>query len=135
MPAAPLGGVVVSDVPALLMEGAFDTNKDPGFADVVAANFTTAYPVIFGDKAHVVLGECALEMMAGFMDDPYTRPDTSCVADRPDFAGPAGPVWWIVYSNLMLIIAGAVILLVGGIAAIVVLIRRRRARRLAEAAS
>jgi ABC-type antimicrobial peptide transport system permease subunit len=94
---------------------------------VVAANFETAYPVTFGDKAHVVLGECALKMMAEFMDDPSKRPDTSCVADRPDFSGPAGPMWWIVYNNLVLVIAGVVIVLVTVIGGIVWIIRRRRA--------
>jgi pimeloyl-ACP methyl ester carboxylesterase len=127
VPPVPPGDLVVSAIPALIMEGAFDTNKSPDYGAEVAANFHPGHLVVFGDKAHVVFGECALKMMAEFMDDPATRPDTSCVADRPDFSGPAGPMWWIVYNNLVLVIAGVVILLVVVIGGIVWFVRRRRA--------
>jgi len=128
VPPVPPGEIVTSDIPALIMEGAFDTNKPPGYGEEVAANFSTSHLVVFGDKAHVVLGECALSMMAEFMDDPTRPPDTSCVADRPDFSGPAGPMWWIVYNNLVLVIAGVVILLAAAIGGIIWFVRRRRTR-------
>jgi pimeloyl-ACP methyl ester carboxylesterase len=129
LPILPLGEIVRSDVPALLMEGAFDTNKPPGLADEVAANFETAYAVTFGDRAHVVLGECALSMMVEFMNDTTHRPDTSCVADRPSFSGPAGPAWWIVYNNLPWFAAGIVVVLVAIVGAVIWWIRRRRRTR------
>jgi len=128
VPTVPPGEIVTSDVPALLMEGAFDTNKNPDFNRVVAKNFTTAYPVTFGDKAHVVLGECALELMAEFMDDPASPPDTGCVPDRPTFSGPAGPIWWVLYHHAVLVIAGVMLILTGLLVGVVWYVKRRRAR-------
>jgi len=135
VPLLPPGDVVVSDVPALIMEGVYDTNKPPEYGAEVAANFSTSYLVEFGDKAHVVLGECAISIMAEFMNDPYQPPDTSCVAASVTFSGPAGLMWWIVYNNLKLVIAGVVVLLVAAIAGIVWFIRRRKARSKAEVAA
>jgi hypothetical protein len=113
------------------MEGAFDTNKPPGLAEEVAANLETAYVVTFGDRAHVVLGECAMSVMVEFMNDPTHRPDTSCVAESPSFSGPAGPTWWIVYNNLPWFIAGVVVVFLAIVGGIIVFVRRRRARSLA----
>jgi pimeloyl-ACP methyl ester carboxylesterase len=128
VPTVPPGAIVTGDVPALLMEGAFDTNKNPDFNRVVAENLTTAYPVTFGDKAHVVLGECALKMMAEFMDDPASPPDTGCVPERPTFSGPAGPIWWVLYHHAVLVIAGVMLILTGLLVGVVLYVRRRRAR-------
>jgi hypothetical protein len=133
-PPLPPGDVVVSDVPALIMEGVYDTNKPSDLGAEVARNFSTSYLVEFGDKAHIVFGECALSMMMDFMNDPYQKPDTSCVASSVTFSGPAGPMWWIVYNNLKLVIVGVVILLIAAIAGIVWFVRRRRARSRAEVA-
>lgn len=87
----PAGEVVVSDdVPILIMEGVYDTNKPPELGAVVAENFSTSYLVEFPDKAHVTLGSCALAMMAEFMNDPSQAPDMGCVAEGVDFMVPGG---------------------------------------------
>jgi pimeloyl-ACP methyl ester carboxylesterase len=122
----PVGELVVSDVPALIMEGAYDTNQPPGYGAEVAENFSASFVVLFGDKAHVTLSECGIKMMAEFMDDPTSRPDTSCVAASPSFSSPKGPWWWILWNNRVLLIAAAVVLLVVFVGGIVWLIRRRR---------
>jgi pimeloyl-ACP methyl ester carboxylesterase len=127
VPVVPPGEIVAGDVPALIMEGAFDTNQPPEYGAEVAANLSTAYVVEFGDKAHVTLGECGLAMMTQFMSDPTRRPDTTCVATRPSFSSPAGPLWWIVYNNLPWFIAGVALVVLLVIGGTVWLVRRRRA--------
>jgi hypothetical protein len=129
LPTVPVGDVVSSDVPALIMEGVFDTNKPFEFGKEVAANLDNGFLVEFGDKAHGVLGECSLSLMVQFMDDPTRLPDTGCVADRPDFSGPAGPIWWIVYNNLRWFIFGAVLVVIVIVGGIVWYVRRRRRAR------
>ena len=86
----PAGDVLVSDVPILIMEGVYDTNKPPELGAVVAENFSTSYLVEFPDKAHVTLGPCALAMMVEFMNDPTQSPETSCVVEGVTFALPGG---------------------------------------------
>lgn len=122
--------VISSDVPALLMEGAYDSNKPPELGAEVAENFSTSYFVLMGDKAHVVLSSCAIDMMAEFMNDPMTAPDTSCVEAAPSFIPPAGPIWGLVVDNLLLVIGGVVILGMV-IVSIFWLMRRRKKRRIA----
>ena len=124
----PPGHMVVSDVPALIMEGAYDTNKPPELGAEVARNFGTSYLVEFGDKAHVTLSGCGIAMMAAFMNDPAHAPDTGCVSDAPSFVPPAGPLWRMAIDNLPLAILGVIV--VGGVVwGIAWLIRCRKARR------
>jgi pimeloyl-ACP methyl ester carboxylesterase len=84
----PPGDVVVSDVPALIMEGVYDTNKPPELGAEVAKNFGTSYLAEFGGTAHVTLGPCAISMMAEFMNNPAQAPDMSCVPQATSFVTP-----------------------------------------------
>jgi len=80
VPPLPEGGPVESDtVPILIMEGVYDTNRDPELADEVASRFETAWVAEFGDRGHVVLSDCAVSMMGEFMADPTRSPDMGCV--------------------------------------------------------
>jgi|GEM_PF-3098644 len=79
------GELITSDTPILIMEGVFDSNKQLELGQVVIENYDVGYLVEFGDKAHVTLGACALNMMAEFMNAPTVAPDMSCVAERPQF--------------------------------------------------
>lgn len=124
----PIGDVIMSDVPALIMEGAYDANKPPELGAEVAENFSTSTFVMMGDKAHVTLGSCATTMMVEFMKDPMQSPDTSCVQDTPSFVPPAGPIWGMVVDNLPLVILGVVVL-VAMIVCLVWLVRRRKSKR------
>lgn len=88
----PEGPVITSDVPILIMEGKFDSNKPPQLGETVAQNFSTSYLVEFADTAHGVIGPCALTLMGQFMDDPTTAPDASCVATQTTFVLPGQEV-------------------------------------------
>jgi pimeloyl-ACP methyl ester carboxylesterase len=63
---APALEPVKSDTPALLMAGQFDITTPPPLAMEVQ---------------HVVLGECALNMLGAFLEDPSTKPDDTCVKE------------------------------------------------------
>ena len=86
----PPGDVVVSDVPALIMEGVYDTNKPPELGADVAKNFGTSYLAEFGDQAHVTLSPCSISMMSEFMNNPAQAPDKSCVPQATSFVLPDG---------------------------------------------
>ncbi len=89
VPDDPPGGPVTSDtIPILILEGMYDTNRPPEWGGDVAPNFDTAYLAEFGDRGHVVLGDCAASMMQAFMADPTRSPDTSCVPDHVDWLLP-----------------------------------------------
>ena len=126
----PPGEVIVSDVPILIMEGAYDSNKPPELGAEVARNFSTSYLVTFGNKGHVTLGSCGVTMMAEFMNDPSQSPDTSCVADALSFGPPS--IFAIALdaanANLPLVILGVAVL-VAVIGGIIWLIRRRKAKQ------
>jgi hypothetical protein len=124
----PPGDVVVSDVPALIMEGVYDANKPPELGAEVAENFGTSYLAEFGGTAHVTLSPCGISMMAEFMNDPSQSPDMSCVPDSTSFVPPAGALWGLIRANLALVILGiaALMAIVGGV---IWLIRHRRAKQ------
>ncbi|MEA3336605.1 MAG: hypothetical protein U9R25_11890 [Chloroflexota bacterium] len=87
----PPGDVVVSDsVPALIMEGVYDTNKPPELGAEVAKSFGTSYLAEFGDQAHVTLSPCSISMMAEFMNNPAQAPNMSCVPQATSFVPPDG---------------------------------------------
>ena len=124
----PSGEPIISDVPALLMEGAYDANKPPALGEQVAQNFSTSYFVLMGDKAHVTLGVCGIALITEFLETPTQAPDMSCVPSAPSFTPPAGVVWGIIRDNWGRVLLG-VGLLVALIVGIIWFVRRRWQRR------
>ena len=74
---------VISDVPVLILEGAFDAATAPEWVNVVRPGLSREQYVEFPFTGHAVLGkhECARTIMADFLDQPGSRVDRSCVAD------------------------------------------------------
>ena len=82
----PEGALVGSDtIPALVMEGMYDTNRRPEAGAEVAARFQTAWLAEYQDRGHVVLDACAVDMMLAFMADPSVPPDMGCVPTAVDW--------------------------------------------------
>ncbi|MFE0752977.1 alpha/beta hydrolase [Inquilinus sp. NPDC058860] len=84
---------VTSDIPALLISGAFDPQTPPSWAGAAAKRLANSYSYVFPAHGHGVLyyGEsCASRIAGGFLDDPSQRPDDSCLAKVPQliFAPP-----------------------------------------------
>ncbi len=73
---------VSSDIPTLLLSGAFDPVTPPYFADAAAANLTNAFSLLDPTAGHGVAfqSDCINAIVQGFLDDPTTEPDSSCLA-------------------------------------------------------
>lgn len=73
---------VVSDVPVLILEGAFDAATAPAWVDQVTPYLRNAQTVTFPFTGHSVLGKstCAPSIMADFLEHPAQPVDASCAA-------------------------------------------------------
>ena len=74
---------VISDVPVLILEGAFDAATAPEWVDVVTPGLERSQYVEFPFTGHAVLGkhECARSLMGAFLDRPGEGVDASCAAE------------------------------------------------------
>lgn len=94
VPAAPemISQAITSDVPALLLSGAYDPATPPHWADFAAAHLSRGWHFVFPNVGHGVLDsdECAAELMRVFLADPLTAPIAECFAQLgpPAFVEP-----------------------------------------------
>jgi pimeloyl-ACP methyl ester carboxylesterase len=72
---------VTSDIPALVLAGAFDPITPPAWGQMTAGHLTHAYYYEFRGNGHWVTrsSRCALSMALAFWEDPLTPPDASCL--------------------------------------------------------
>lgn len=86
---------VTSDIPALLISGAFDPATPASWAEVVVKRLANGTSYVFPAYGHGVLyygDACAGSIAGSFLDDPSQRPDDGCVADlRPLIFAPPPP--------------------------------------------
>ena len=77
----------VSDIPALLLSGAFDPSTPPAWARLAAATLSNGYVLEFPAEAHDVMtaSSCARDVAYSFIQDPV-KPTASCL---DQLAGPA----------------------------------------------
>lgn len=73
---------VQSDIPTLVLSGAFDPVTPPEYAEAAAAGLSNHTFVVFPNGGHgaVTSGECQDSIFRQFLDDPSRAPDTSCAA-------------------------------------------------------
>ncbi len=80
---------VSSDVPVLLLSGAFDPVTPPEYAQASAETLNNATLVTFPNGGHgqAFEGECQDQIILDFLENPNDAPDTSCVdgLGGPDF--------------------------------------------------
>jgi pimeloyl-ACP methyl ester carboxylesterase len=80
---------ITSSVPVLVLAGRFDPITPPEWGRQIADAQPTAYYVEFPHIGHGATGDsCANEIVAAFLTDPATEPDTSCV-------GSIAPIAWV----------------------------------------
>ena len=84
VPAAPemIAQTASSDVPALLLSGAFDSATPPRWADFAAARLSRSWQFVFPNVGHGVLysAACATELTRAFLDHPLQAPAADCFA-------------------------------------------------------
>lgn len=82
VPAAPgrVSRAVESDVPALLLSGAYDPATPPHWAQFAAEYLNRSWSVVFPHVGHGVLesDECAWELMRAWYFNPLQKPDAEC---------------------------------------------------------
>jgi pimeloyl-ACP methyl ester carboxylesterase len=86
---------VRSDVPALVLEGAFDPITPPAYGRLAAETLPHSFYVEFPDRGHAVLrggNDCSQQIVNQFLQQPTIAPDIRCAtALRPVFdAGQIG---------------------------------------------
>ena len=73
---------IVSDVPVLILEGAFDAATAPDWVELITPDLKSSQVVPFPFTGHGVLGKsrCAVTIVSAFLDDPRKPIDPSCAA-------------------------------------------------------
>ena len=83
-PALGENDAVVSDIPALIIEGKYDPATPPIFGKQVAANLGHSYYMEFPNQGHTPTATdtsgCAFGTMLAFFDDPTQKPDMTCLS-------------------------------------------------------
>ena len=76
---------VVSDIPTLLLSGAYDPITPPAWGALAAQTLSQSWHYVFPAAAHGVLDShpCADSLLRSFLDEPTARPDDACVAALP----------------------------------------------------
>jgi pimeloyl-ACP methyl ester carboxylesterase len=79
---------VTSTVYTLIVEGNFDLNTPPSWGASAAQGLTNSYMITVPNLAHGGAGfqPCSGGIIAAFLDDPTTPPDTDCLSSmKVDF--------------------------------------------------
>ncbi len=76
---------VVSDLPTLLLSGAFDPVTPAPYAEQVAANLKHSYSFVFpaGGHGQFMSHDCADGIIGAFLNDPSQAPDAACIQNYP----------------------------------------------------
>jgi pimeloyl-ACP methyl ester carboxylesterase len=81
--------LVVSDIPTLLLQGGLDPATAVANGNIVETGLSNSYNLIFPAGTHIQgTSPCGATIMAAFMADPTTAPDTSCIEQGFAFAVP-----------------------------------------------
>jgi len=94
LPAAPplVAGPIESDIPTLILAGAYDPITPPEWSQSVAENLSHSYYFEFPAAGHNVGGDnpCMDSIIADFLNDPGSTPGATCLSDarRPEFVLP-----------------------------------------------
>lgn len=88
--------LVISDIPTLLLGGAFDPITPIEGLDTIAEGLSTSWSVVFPNEGHgIAPTPCGAEIVRAFFAAPAEEPDASCVAAAPKpvyTPGTGGPV-------------------------------------------
>lgn len=74
---------VVSGVPSFVVNGAFDPITPPANALETIKTLENSFYVEFPWEGHSVFGGCYFNMVADFLDDPATKPNSDCASRKP----------------------------------------------------
>jgi len=74
---------VQSDIPTLLLAGAYDPVTPPAFARLAAQTLSDGHVFVFPGAAHSPFfsESCTLDLLLKFLEDPRRRPDSACLLE------------------------------------------------------
>jgi pimeloyl-ACP methyl ester carboxylesterase len=84
----------ISDIPSLIITGAYDPTTPPMYAKQIAGQLSHNYYFEFPNLGHTPTATdptgCAMDVVLAFLDDPTTEPDRTCLNDseKIDFVVP-----------------------------------------------
>ena len=82
--------LVQSDIPTLMLQGGLDPATQVKSGNLVQPGLKNSYNVIVPAGSHIVMhSACIQSIMAAFMRDPLSAPDTGCVDPKIPFEIPA----------------------------------------------
>lgn len=75
----------ISTIPTLLIDGSFDGRTSPQWGVYAASTLQNSTNIVIPGIGHWVTpqSDCAQEVIASFLSNPTSTPDTSCVAKLP----------------------------------------------------
>jgi len=75
---------VNSDIPGLILAGAFDPITPPAWGQMTAGHLANSYYYEFPGNGHWVTrsSRCALSITLAFLDNPHTAPDATCLGSQ-----------------------------------------------------
>lgn len=76
---------VLSDIPTLIVEGAYDPATPPFYGKLVAQNLPNSFYYEFPNMGHAFLNDdpegCAMQLAKGFLKNPIVQPNGTCIND------------------------------------------------------
>jgi pimeloyl-ACP methyl ester carboxylesterase len=77
--------VTISTIPTLVIAGTFDAKTSPQWAVYAASTLQNSTTIVIPGIGHWVTpqSDCAQKVIASFLSNPTSTPDTSCVAKLP----------------------------------------------------
>jgi len=76
---------IISDIPSLIIAGAYDPTTPPKYAKQITSQLSQNYYFEFSKHGHTPTASdssgCAMSLALQFIDDPSTEPDDSCLND------------------------------------------------------
>lgn len=73
--------LVRSDVPTLVLSGEFDPVTPPVWGDLIASELPNSFAYTFPTGHGVIASECPQAIVLGFLNNPDSESDTSCLDD------------------------------------------------------
>ena len=78
---------VISEIPALIFAGRYDTTTTPSFAHQLAGHLSHSYVAEIPDQGHAPsatgMSDCPTKVILAFLQDPNIAPDLTCVQETP----------------------------------------------------
>jgi pimeloyl-ACP methyl ester carboxylesterase len=83
-PAPAENAPVTSDIPTLILAGAYDPITPPVWGQLASKTLSTSYFYVFPNRGHGIspTGGCATRIVSTFLENPTVAPEATCLQDE-----------------------------------------------------